>query len=177
MKKVLAFAAAISMISGSAFAIGAVDLTTYDAAGGAGLPIYYLTSGSLPSGGSDFYAQVLYNGTPIVSTTGTSTFAIASDGNFDGGYGDIPGTTDSQANVSLTLRAWKGASWATATATGELTWNQTIGTDPGAPTTPSGLNLNIPSSLVLTPVVTTPEPTTIALGMLGAAALLIRRRK
>jgi hypothetical protein len=169
MKKVLAFAAAVSMISGSAFATGAIDLTTYDA----GNPVYYLTSGSLATG-SDFYAQILYNGVPVASSSGVSTFALSS-GDFDGGFGDVPGTADGATSVSLTLRAWKGTSTYDINAPqGEVNWSQTVGADPGAPTLPSPAQLAVPSSVIIKAV---PEPTTIALGMLGAAALLIRRRK
>jgi hypothetical protein len=171
MKKILAFAAAVSMISGSAFATGAVSLNTYDSA----TPIYYLTSGTLATG-SDVYAQVYYNGVAISNSDGVSTFSVSS-GDFDAGYADVPGTTDGQTGVSLTLKVWKGGtSYETAEYTATVTWSQTLGSDKGAPNAPDPAALAIPSSVVLT-AVSIPEPTTIALGMLGAAGLLIRRRR
>jgi len=171
MKKVLALMAAATVISGSAFADGAVNLTTWDS----GKPIYYLTSGTL-AGGSGFYAQVLSGGVPIVSTTPGvgNTFAIDTDGNFDAGFGMATGIAPSTSG-ELTLRVWKGTSTYDPTAPqAQVSWNQVIGDNPAAPTLPVPASLNIPSSLT---IVAVPEPSTIALGMLGAAALLIRRRK
>jgi hypothetical protein len=173
MKKVLAFLAAVTMISGSAFADASVYLNTYDA----GHPIFYLTSGS-PATGSDFFAEVL--GGPQggalapIASSGVSTFAIVA-GDFDNGFGSIPGLADNSAG-SFTLRAWKGtAGYDAALEKGSVSWNQTTGANPGAPALPTPATLNIPSSVLI--VAAVPEPSTIALGLLGAAALLIRRRK
>lgn len=170
MKKVLAFVAAVTAISGSVFADGAVNLTTWDS----GKPIFYLTDGSL-AGGADFYAEVLSGGAAIVSTTpgAGSKFSIDPDGNFDAGFGLATGV-DPLGTTTLTLRAWKGAAtYAEAAAKGEVSWSQAVGDNPAAPTLPNAVALNVPSSVIIQ----VPEPSTIALGMLGAAALLIRRRK
>jgi len=169
MKKVLAFLAAVSAISGSAYATGAVLLNNYDA----DKPIFYLTAGSVANG-SDFYAQVLSGTTVLANNSGVNTFQIGSDGSFDFGFADVPGTADNAPDVSLTLRAFKGTSWDTATYQGSVTWSQTLGANPGGVTLPTAATLNVPTSVIISPI---PEPSTIALGMLGAAALLIRRRK
>lgn len=172
MKKVLAFMAAVTVISGTVLADGYINLTTWDS----GKPVYYLTSGTL-AGGADFYAQVVAgpNNAPVVSTTdGKSVFNITSDGNIDNGTGLVLGV-DPLASASVTFRAWKGAAtYDAALERGAVTWNQNIGDNPAAPNAPTPASLNIPSSVT---IVAVPEPSTIALGLLGAAALLIRRRK
>jgi len=82
------------------------------------------------------------------------------------------------------LRAWTGAATYELASTtigakigSSAVQNITFGGTPnggGAPLTPPDVNLH--SSFALTTVVV-PEPATIALGLFGAAGLLIRRRK
>jgi len=91
---------------------------------------------------------------------------------------DVPGTTPG-GSATFVLKAWVGgASYDAATSTRGQSAQFTVanlGGTPasGPPITPPSLNGL--QSFALTPVV--PEPSTIALGVLGAAALLIRRRK
>ena len=171
--------AAVAAVSGSAFASGTVWLNNYDA----DKPVFYLTSGSAANG-ADFYAEIW--GGPVGGTLsqlktegGTATAFALTQGYFDAGYATIPGVADS-AQATLELRAYKGTSYATAEAVGKLTWNQATGTaanltaEPPVMQNPATLNLT--GNALITAVVV-PEPSTIALGMLGAAALLIRRRK
>jgi hypothetical protein len=172
MKKVLAVLAATTMVGMSVLADGTVYLNSFDS----GNPIFYLNANTAADG-ADMFVQILANGTPIASTNpGNPTAFNLSGGNFDAGYGVIPGVTTTD-NVNFTIQAWKGASFATATETATATWTQKVADSPAAPTPPNPASLNNPAGLIIGPSAVVPEPTTIALGMLGAAALLIRRRK
>lgn len=84
------------------------------------------------------------------------------------------------ANATLRMRAWEGASYEAAAAGNTLLRGESNditlalgGIPAGAPPIPTpGL-----SGLQGFQLVAIPEPSTIALGVLGAAALLLRRRK
>ncbi len=145
---------AIAAISGSVFADGSIDLTTWDS----GNSIYYLMAGK-PAGGSGFYAEVLAgpNQTVIRSTADNSAkFLIEPDGNFDGGFGYIPNVAPNSA-VSITLRAWKGAtSYDKASERASVSWIQEVGDNPAAPAFPRPAMLNIPTNLIIVPVNTAP---------------------
>jgi hypothetical protein len=88
------------------------------------------------------------------------------------------------ANVSLQVRVWNttdGATFALASVkpgakVGKSNIITVAAGDPGvAPATPTPALMNGLNSFTLTTVV--PEPSTIALSLLGAGALLLRRRK
>lgn len=110
---------------------------------------------------------------------GAISFTWAGDGTFYIGAAAVPGAT-AGSPTSLTFRAWKGGtSFATSTFSVASTFTQATSVwDPAAipPTTPAGPagGLALPVNLTVAGV---PEPTTIALGLVGAAALLLRRRK
>jgi len=79
----------------------------------------------------------------------------------------IPGTNPGDT-VTLQFRAWGGASYETATE---------FGSSPSFSVATGG-GVNPAADLVgITGFQMVPEPSTIALGVLGAAALLFRRRK
>jgi hypothetical protein len=78
----------------------------------------------------------------------------------------------------MTIQAWLGnaTSYATAVTKGTATYNQRLA-DPSVsppPTTPSLVDM---PSIVLSGAAPVPEPSTFALAGLGAAALLIFRRR
>jgi hypothetical protein len=66
-----------------------------------------------------------------------------------------------------------------AASGGALGWSNGTGNPAGSPPTPAALSVGPTAfnGLVLDPVGITPEPTTLALGGLGAAALLMFRRR
>lgn len=155
------------------------------------------TSATATTGGLFFQQNSLYNGatlnievlggasatslTPIVTLTGNT---VAVNGGSAGVYADqnglsynVPGVA-SQGSAFLEVEAWEGnfSTLAAAQAGGAffgtsgVFQNATGG--PGNPPAP-------PVDLVGMPAVimNTPEPSTLALGGLGAAALLLFRRR
>jgi hypothetical protein len=177
MKKIL-LVAAVLLASASLKCYGdaALFLNNYDA----DKPIFYNVVGTKASG-ADFFIQVLGGPVggplaPIASSAGGDKFTLVEAGYFDGGYGSIPGVADND-QVLLQVRAWKGTTdYAAASERGEtVAWQQKAGAAPGGspPPPPTPAALSMPDSVL----VIIPEPSTIALGLLGAALLLIRRRK
>jgi len=172
MKK-LAVLAALTIMSLSVFAQKAVVANNnYDAN-------TFITGGS-----GTIYVQLMgaaAGGTlaPVADQAGVSIFTVDA-GQYDAGVGIVPGMT-ATGPADFELRAWSGNADPTkaafsasqkfsGTANG---WNDAA----VPPAAPNGAPLlNIPS-LTLAPVSTVPEPSTLALGLIGAAALLIRRRK
>ena len=178
MKKVLSVLAALAVIGGTAscFGAAAVTLNNYDL----NTPVFYLTSGTKAGAGT--YIQI-YAGAdaasvaPLVSTGGgNGVFSLGDDpGFFDGGIGNIPGLADG-AQATFVAYTWKGdatpGAWANATESATATWTQATGANT-PPNLPSPTALNLPS-MTITII---PEPTTLALGLIGAAGLLFFRRK
>jgi len=191
MKK-LAILAALTLLSFSVKAQTAtVNLNNFDANGGNGVPIYLLTSGTLaPTTG--IFVQILGGpvGGAVAPVTDKNGVAIppilmgtggAGAGYFDAGVGIIPGVTGG-AQAQIGFQAWQGTAaggWAGATVKNQATtWTQLSGNWNSAQVPPApfpNIALALPgTSITLTGV---PEPSTIALGLLGGLALLIRRRK
>jgi hypothetical protein len=147
------------------------------------------------AGAGDSLSQL----SPLTSTTGTGILnfytATAFAGFVSGSQTDpIPGTSSTVNTPStIAIAAWvnsgsQGAatSLATAIADGYVwgisalsTINAAGGTPPPVPTPLSaGSDLNLSFSLTWTDEIPpSPEPSTIALGVTGASAFLLRRRK
>lgn len=188
MKKLLLTLALTALATATYGAAGAaVNLNNFDP----DKPIYIGSEGTLAANDAAGNIYLAFMGgpqggplAPMTASDGVSVFELAFDGYFDGGFGAVPGAAPN-AQVDLKIQVWKGApgsDYASAAAAlmpvYEATWTQASGSwDPGPPPgTPSGLpnGLSVPGTVVMTVV---PEPSTIALGLLGAAALFIRRRK
>jgi hypothetical protein len=89
---------------------------------------------------------------------------------FDYWYGEVvavaPGNT-----ATFVGRAWRGApTYDAATIRGAVTWTQAIGTDLAQLPNPRPAILQFPGLTMV------PEPSVVAVGILGALALLFRRR-
>lgn len=142
-------------------------------------PIFYMQAGTGAAAGIN--VQVLGGAPgsvlqPLKTPAGADTFQILGDGYFDAGaVGIVPGVA-AGGTGEFQLRAWEGADFASAkNGIVSSTWQQaTKGEDVEPPALPVGIDLQVPAGLT---IVAIPEPSTIALGLLGAAALLIRRRK
>lgn len=177
MKKLLATVAACAVVASAAYADATVALNNF-----AANPIYLLSEGTLA--GAD--VMVEFWGGPvggdiamISNTDGVSAWPVEYEGFFDGGVGVVPGVADS-ADAQLVMRAYQGETYDGAfgaAPTAEVMWTQATGAwNPNAvpPAPPTGPDLAYTDTPVLNVV---PEPSTIALGLLGAAVLLLRRRK
>lgn len=173
MKKTLALAAALTALcTVSALADATVALNNYGT--GAGQIFYNNATTLAPIDGT--WVQLYSGGTALNDNTGVGATALSEPGFFYGGVVSIPGATEN-STASVTLRAWRGATtWDAATERGEATWTQATGSwNPNAtpPAPPAGPDLTNPA-IVISVI---PEPSTIALGLLGGAALLFFRRK
>jgi len=84
----------------------------------------------------------------------------------------LPGTEAGQT-VSMQIRAWNDSGWAGQTDVRQVTLGPTAGPGGVIWQTASGLNANRFTPLV----VVVPEPSTIALGVLGLGSLLLFRRR
>lgn len=173
MKK-LAVLAALTVMSLSAWAqVATVALNNFDA----DKPIFAIGGAPAPVN-QDYYVQLL--GGPVggpLTPVGDGILIADFPGYFDGGVGVVPGVAPG-GQADLELRAWKGTGgFGAATESGKVNWSQATGTWNNQlvpPPPPTGASLAIPSNIQIAII---PEPSTIALGLLGAAALLIRRRK
>lgn len=178
MKKLVLLAALVIMgtAAWAAAPVATVSLNNFDANN----PIFYLKSGT--GAGPGQHIQILGGPVggalaPLKTPAGADTFEFLGDGFFDAGaVGVVPGVA-AGGNAEFQVKAWDGATFASsANQLLSKTWTQaTKSEDVEPPALPVGIALNVPAGLVIAGVV--PEPSTIALGLLGAAALLIRRRK
>lgn len=115
--------------------------------------------------------------TALTPTTSFRTSSAAALGYVNGVTVDVPGVA-SGAQATLVMRAYQGASFATATAKGESApFTVALGGGTLPPSNLVGLTGPITvSGAVIVPEI--PEPSTLALGALGVgAALMLRRRK
>jgi hypothetical protein len=178
MKKLLLTVACV-LATISTYAQGTVNFANVGV--GLNAPVFDV-DGTTKLEGAGFMAQ-LYAGADansLVAVAGATTFLTgANAGFFVGGTKAVPGI-DLGAAGTFQVRAWDAAGGGTyeaalaAGAKAGLSGTFTVTTGGG------GIPANPPATLVgltsfnLTQV---PEPSTIALGLLGAAGLLIRRRK
>jgi hypothetical protein len=185
MKK-LALLAAITLMGMSASCWAAVNATVSLNNFDSNVPVMYMATPTSTAVAGPLTANInvqLLGGPsaaqlqPVV-IAGTTTSVIplsAVDGFFDGGVGVVPGVT-AGATATFELTAFTGTTPSSTFASAQ--WTQATGkwddTPPASP--PSNVpTLQIPASGVTVGAV--PEPSTIALGLLGLGALLIRRRK
>ncbi len=182
MKKLIALA--ITLAASAAYGQGTVNLSNN--IGAKIFPI--LAPGGGIVSGAGYSIGVYKAGT--MDLLGTGVVNASGTGRFNAGTGaTIPGAA-AGGTASLVVRAWDnstGNSFASATIKGEsLPFKTgTLGGDPDGdgpllPITPIGMVVEGAGgfqSFSLSGVTVIPEPTTIALGAIGAAALLIRRRK
>jgi len=134
--------------------------------------------------GSTFWAQLYYSttagGTFTKFGTARNFLTGAGAGFVSGGTVQVPGVAEG-ANVFIQMKAWEGAAGSSfesvQTAKGKIGTSNTIvvglgGPNLSPPKTPGTLD-----GMAGFAIVAVPEPSTIALGLLGAAGLFLRRRK
>ncbi len=183
MKKTLTAVAVCLSFAAGVYAQGTVDFRNRVTAAGLDAPVSDLTGAKL--GNATFVANIFYSATQTGSFTAIPDAAAPFRTGTGAGYWNfgadftraIPGIA-AGSTAWIQVRVWdstKGADYATAKAAGSPygdsnTFQLTLG---GAGQPPS-----VPAVLAgLQPFALVPEPSTIVLGMLGAAALLLRRRK
>jgi hypothetical protein len=162
MKKVLSIMAALAVTGFAVNCLGdaAVMLNNYDL----NRPIYYQAAGTLAPVGT--MIQV-FGGATDASTPLGAEFGLTEPGFFDNGFGTVTGVADNE-NVALKLVAKYLDTSATAA------WSQKAGANPPAPTLPTPAALELPADITMTAEI--PEPSTIALALLGGSLLFLRRR-
>lgn len=152
-----------------------VSLNNYDS----GNPVAFCGYDSWPVGlapAQGTYVELFHRGAPVVDiTTQSSIIPLTEDGFFFGSVGIVPGVADN-ATTEFELRFWTGSDpWDLATQRGQATWTQVTGSwNPNSvpPTPPTGAALQNPVLCFYIP-----ESSTIALGLMGGAAMLLLRRK
>lgn len=157
MKKLLCVAiCAISVIAAQAGSISGINL---------GAPV------SGPNGQLGATAM----GQFYIGADENSLAPFGSPANFLGGGLINAGVITATGTVALQLRAWEGASsFDTASVRGSSSVISVTASE--APAPPTSLSGQL-TAFTITDQGVIPEPSTIALGLLGAAALFLRRRK
>jgi len=154
---------------------------------GAAITAIFQQDGVTKATGADYKVQVFTYSGNAASPFGTQlgdTVTIASNGRFTAGSQAVPGVAGG-ATAQLIVRAWDtrtGADYASALTSGKSAVFTTgaLGGAGNPPSTPTSMVTGLPTgfqSFSLQTLQSIPEPTTIALGALGATALFIRRRK
>lgn len=181
MKKLLIFAvAAVSMVQ--MYGQGTINFSS-----NAGQEITNSVTGARIPTASGFVIGMYYGIAGTASDAGVTLIATTIvqpvAGRFSGGTVTTPATTAPGAACVIQIRAWSGsfATYDLAVAAGgnnvvgkSVLFNVTTG-NPNPPATTAGTLAGM-NGFTLTPVV--PEPSSIALGLLGLGAVaLFRRRK
>lgn len=170
MKKLILAAAAV-LVSVAAFAQGTV---TFNNRVGTDVNARVLLPDGVTGAGAGYTAQ-LWGGAsaaslaPLTPTTTFRTSSAAAQGYVNSVVVEVPGVA-ANAKAFLVMKAYNGADFASSTISGESPAIEvTLG---GGNVPPS--NLNGLAGFTLTVI---PEPSTIALGVVGAAAALMMRRR
>jgi len=181
MKKLLIALAAVlvTVATHGQAAIGTVNFNNRLTAVGLDAPVTIGSAAGLGAG-AQYTAGLFHNGTLVPGSTttfrdGTSNPALAKY--INGVTVQIPGTVADQANVPVQMRVWltSAGSFDAAPAANRVSSGDLIIAQLGGGPNPATPN-HLPTSFTGL-VIPVPEPSTMALGVLGAAALLLRRRK
>ena len=132
-------------------------------------------AGSATTAG-EFVANLLWT---YGTTTGSAGLAVPTTGDvgtYGSGFIMYPNVVSTAANfpggpINFTIQVWQGADYASAMAKGEVSWTEPSGAF--VPAGPASAFTALPGNII----VTVPEPSTLALAGLGAAAMLIFRRR
>ncbi|MGZ4961475.1 MAG: PEP-CTERM sorting domain-containing protein [Limisphaerales bacterium] len=177
MKKQLAIILTLAAVAVSANAQGFFNFA--NGASGVNAPVKETDGTTLLSGGgaykADYYWGAAGVSDPTTLVSGGQAVSFSGNGIFLGGTQIISGQT---GTVTLQVRAWRasdGATWAAAQVPGAHAGQGNliqVALGTGAATVPNmvglqGFNLQVVG----------PEPATMALALMGAGALFIRRRK
>lgn len=180
MKKILIVAAMLASLG--AYAQGTVNFNNFVLSSGVNAPVFDV-NGTTKLAGAGFQAQLFGgpNAGSLAAVGDSVPFRSgAAAGYFTGGSRTIPGGAagiGAGGNASLQVRAWEGAAGSTFAAAGKKGQSVVFTNPTGDPTaSPPGTPKDL-TGLGTQSFSIVPEPSTIALGALGALALLFRRRK
>lgn len=192
MKKYLCMLAVVGLAS-SAFAQGLLTFQsgtksilettgTAVASGGGFVQLFWAPAGSaFTAMGAGQGADAFLAANPVWKTDAAYIKPITAGGRFNGGLLTLP-TPTAGANIDAVVAAWKGSAAtldAAIQAGADMGWSAKMANvATGNPnTTPAGLPGTLNGPFQGIQLVAVPEPTTLALAGLGAAALLIFRRR
>jgi hypothetical protein len=192
MKKLITIVAGALLVNLSALAQGTVLLQNVGA--GLNAPVHYQSTGALVGAGDPVTVELLA-GTSAASVAPLGT-AVTTTTWLAGGYFGVGGAEKVLQNFApgsfpfFQLRAWNntggvntyaGALAANKAYAATTVWQLVaggglsgLGNPAASPPVPAPALFGMPTGWNLTLV---PEPSTVLLGVLGAAALLFRRRK
>ena len=179
MKKIAILAVSLLVVAGS-YAQGTVNFA--NAGAGLNAPIFD-ENGTTKLAGAGFMVELLAGTTATsLAAVGTPTTFLSGGGAgyFNGGVITVPGIAAGTSGF-FAVRAWNdslGATYALASAAGHgYGTSSPFQVTTGGAGTPAGPPATLVGLTSFSLVAAVPEPSTIALGLLGAAALLLRRRK
>lgn len=122
-------------------------------------------AGSLVAATDNFKVDLQYQVGANNFDTGLAV-AVGDGGIFNGSLVPLLGYSPVQGSITFTVLAWDGASYASSTATGSVTWTQLI-------TGNSPYPLDMPTLIVQL----VPEPSVVALAGFGIAVVVFARRR
>lgn len=157
--------------SANAWALATISLNNYDS----GNPIFYYQVGTLVPASGTFVELITPGGAVTLAGDSSSLIPMVEDGFFFGGIGIVPNLPDNAA-TQFTLRVWRvSTTFESSWERTSISWTQTTGSwnpDAVPPAPPTAPVMQVPHGLVF-PLI--PEPSTIALCLIGGAAMLLFR--
>lgn len=185
MKRIAASILAISLMGSAAFAQGTVAFnnsgTTLVTANGSAVPVGAASGYGGLLLGLFWGAQGAAQG-ELVQIGGTTTINPLA-GRYSGGQRTTGAGTAPGGTATFQVRAWsadRGATWAEAsisTVAGFMGQSTLFNSATGGAGTPASPAVPLANTAPGFAVVLVPEPSVVALALLGGAALLLRRRK
>lgn len=161
------------------YADATIRLNNYDSQ----MPIYFQQYGNLVQNGQMGLDTVVYvevlaaipgdRWEPVLMAgTTTSVFELKEPGYFDAGVGVIPGAS-ANSLVNLQVYCWFEKSGVKTGETPSEGWVERAGSwDPNSGLPATGPILDIPNSIIISPV-PTPEPSTTILSVLGSLGMVL----
>lgn len=180
MKKILAIGTVFTSLATSAFADISVNFFTFNAGNSSLGQVFFDTVGGTPADNT-VKVDFLFGASAGSLTSASQVFTIqnGNQGFLNAGVLPVTSATVGGGAGFYQMRAWTGGASFTDGANTKVGSSAvtavTFGGTPLAGGTPLPSNdLNLHASFA---VVAVPEPATLALGLFGAAGMLIRRRK
>jgi hypothetical protein len=182
MKKLFLIGALVTSFGSSAFADFSVNGFTFNASFPTTLgAVFFDTVGGTPADATvkvDFLFGVT-SGNLVASSPTTYTIQAGTGGFLNAGVINVTSASVGGGAGFYQMRAWTGGTSFTDAANTKIGTSAVTAITLGGTPIGGGTPLGVPdlSAHANFAIVTVPEPATLALGLFGAAGLLIRRRK